>query len=302
MIYSRKTKVPVLLIIYNRPQYTKKILKSINKYGPSILYIAADGWKDKEDRYKCLSARNQTNHFKWGCPIETVFRKKNLGCGKAVSKAITWFFKNNTKGIILEDDCLPNEDFYYYCDQMLNRYEYNGKIMHISGVNYLPNKLKKRNGYYFSKMTHVWGWATWRRAWRKYDYKMTRWGTSITKNTFSNNYDVLHERNYWSSIFDIVKKRKIDTWDYQWLYSCWVNEGLSINPGVNLVKNIGIEKDGTHTKNKINGIENKLEKFSYPLKNPSVVARDINRDRYVIENIFRPKFYSSLYLKIRYFL
>lgn len=165
----------------------------------------------------------------------------------AISNAIDWFFRNVEEGIILEDDCIPSSSFFKFAEKMLNKYRKNNQIFHISGNNFHPHKNDRYN-YYFSKYPHIWGWATWKRAWKKYKVSIDDWPKNKKDKLFDKQYLNYAEKIYWQGIFDLVHQNQIDTWDYQWLYCCWLNKGLSITPKYNLVKNIGFGESATHTK------------------------------------------------------
>ena len=237
---------PILFLIFNRPKATEKVFNAIRKVQPKQLFIAADGPRlDKlEDIKRCEQTRSVVKKIDWPCEVKTLFRTDNLGCGKAVSQAISWFFTHVEEGIILEDDCLPNRSFFDFSAIMLEKYRNNDQIMHISGTNHLFNtKLTPLNNtYFFSAFSSVWGWATWRRAWSMYDFDIHDWKNSeqYTTHRFLNQSfrALLHEE------FSNVATQKTDTWDWQWIFCIQKHNGLCITPMVNLVSNIGW--DGTH--------------------------------------------------------
>lgn len=245
---------PVLFIIFNRPGTTRLVFNQIKKIKPKKLFVAADGPRPGvlNDKANCSETREIINQIDWDCQIFTLFRDENLGCGKAVSSAINWFFENVEDGIILEDDCLPDESFFAFCSLMLDKYRFDKQVMMISGTNFLFNKARSFSlfftncDYYFSRNYLIWGWATWKRAWNLYDFELVDW-----KMQRDVRIDKLHKifknrcvENYWIENFDKVINKKVDTWDYQWCYCCIFNGGLSLNPKLNLVSNIGLI--GTH--------------------------------------------------------
>ena len=238
-------KKPVLFLIFNRPDYTRAVFESIKLYKPTRLYIAADGVRlnNKEDIIKCEETRNIVNLIDWDCEIKTLFRNENLGCKLAVAGAIDWFFENEEDGIILEDDVVPNQAFYTFCEFTLNKYKDDERVMMITGTNFISDK-DLYISYFFSKLYVIWGWATWRRAWKLYDRDMKQWEDNqvradiryMTHNHIWNNY---------INTFDSIRISSIDTWDIQWEFSCLINNGLCVTPKVNLVTNIGVF--GTHS-------------------------------------------------------
>ena len=233
---------PILLLIFNRPEWTKIVFEEIKKVQPSHLYIVSDGArKDKNGEdilvEKCRQIVLDTD---WKCEVKTLFRDKNLGSGLGVYEGINWFFNQVGKGIILEDDCLPNNSFFSFCEELLNHYEHHENIMQISGSNYLLG-FYKTTDYYFSQLPLTWGWATWKRAWQKMDYKMQNFEENSKK------FPAVAE--LWSEHWKSVLKGTIkDAWDFQWYYSIYCNNGIIIHPSVNLVINIGFDsKNATHT-------------------------------------------------------
>ncbi|MEE9372685.1 MAG: hypothetical protein V3V00_06490 [Saprospiraceae bacterium] len=232
---------PVLFLVFNRPHTTSKVFKQIQKVQPKKLFIAADGPREDypDDIIKCVEARSVLNKIDWECEVKTLFRDENLGCGRAVSEGITWFFENVEEGIILEDDCVPDLSFFRFCEKLLDRYRGNKDIMHIGANNYQYGRKIENVSYYYSRYAHVWGWATWRRAWRNFDF-------NILKKDSNKSSETLLAR---SLVNDIIL-RQVDTWDVQWMYSIQRNKGLAITPKISLVKNIGFNS-GTHFNNEV---------------------------------------------------
>lgn len=239
---------PILALIFNRPDKTKGLYQIIASQKPSKLYIAADGpRKHKENEAElCKITRDVFNQIDWPCEVKTFYRDENAGCGKAVSEAIDWFFTHEESGIILEDDCHPNADFFKFCEEMLIKYKNEERVKIISGNNFQGELEWGSSSYYFSSCCHIWGWATWRRTWLEYEFDMDAFDNSlreIMKKRASNKRLFL----YWQYIFDMMKTNPVDTWDYQLFFSILKNNGLAIIPNKNLVSNIGFGKDATHT-------------------------------------------------------
>lgn len=237
---------PILFIIFNREDTSRKVFDEIKKIQPAKLYIAADGpRKYKNEDEKCLNTRNIIK-IDWDCEVKTLYRNENLGCKKAVSEAITWFFENEDDGIILEDDCLPNQSFFYFCESMLNLYKNDNTVMHIGGCNFQQNQ--PLTNYYFSKYVHVWGWASWKRAWQNYNSDLNNSQIESIKNLLNDKNRFSNDENkYWQKTLKNLIENNIDTWDYQWVFHIWQNNGLAITPPCNLISNIGFNQDATHT-------------------------------------------------------
>lgn len=241
--------VPVLLIIFNRPDKTRKIINSLRNVKPKFLYVAADGPREDniKDKFLCYKTRKEIKNIDWDCDIKMFFRNTNFGCGNGVSKFIDWFFTYVKEGIILEDDCIPSKSFFSFMKAMLTKYRNDTRISHINGTSFV--NLQKEETYYFLKYYHVWGWATWARAWNFYDFDMKTYVEFKKNNIISNIFTNKKIQDFWITNFDNVYQKKVDTWDYQWVYANFLNNTLSIMPFVNLIKNIGYGKDAVHTKN-----------------------------------------------------
>jgi len=253
-------RIPILFLIFNRPDTTQKVFNAIRQAKPKQLFIAADGHReDKEgEKEKCKQAKKIIEQVDWDCELKTLFRDKNLGCKIAVSSAINWFFENVEEGIILEDDCLPNQSFFWFCQELLEYYRNDTRIMHISGDNFQFGRKRGEGSYYFSKYSHIWGWATWRRAWRCFDVNMKNFEEFKTGNQINNVLQIKQQQKYWIKNFELTYNGKINTWDYIWLYTCFINNGLCIMPNKNMVSNLGFSKESLHTKDE-NSIFSEME-------------------------------------------
>jgi hypothetical protein len=283
---------PVLLLIFNRPDLTRQVFARIREARPGRLYIAADGPRQTRiGEYElCEEARKIAKEVDWPCEVKILFREKNLGCGKAVSEAISWLFENEQEGIILEDDCIPDGSFFRFCGELLELYRDEPRVMMIGGTfaGSGPHEFSKKSpnlsaSYFFSRHVVCWGWATWRRAWNLFDYKITSWPR--LRNT-----DWLHKisdgsqyhQKYWESSFQSIHNGIVDIWDFQWVFSVWFYNGLSIQPMKNLVTNIGYDENATHTKIG-DGFANTLpnESIEFPLGHPDLIERNQEMDRWI---------------------
>lgn len=244
-------KSPVLLVTFNRPDTTQIVFDSIKKAKPLKLYIFNDGprnnnEKDLQARIDILKIIDQVD---WDCQVYKNFPETNHGCGLGVSGAISWAFDNEDRLIVLEDDTVPGLPFYYYCDYLLEKYKNDNRICMISGNNFSEDKTKASTSYYFSKYGHIWGWATWKRVWEKFDYNMKDWPQFKNTNQLLNVFHDKKEQRYFLNTFDKTFKNKEKTfWGMQWFYCRIKNYGLSILPKSNLVTNIGTR--GVHTSEK----------------------------------------------------
>jgi hypothetical protein len=237
---------PILFLIFNRPESTAIVFDQIKRQKPKKLYIAADGPRANRinEEAQCEITRNAVlEKIDWDCEVNTLFRTENLGCGKAVSQAITWFFEKEEQGIILEDDCVPSESFFSFCAALLEKYKDDSNVMHITGTNLNDKKRFNNHSYHFSGYAGIWGWATWRRAWEKYDFELA--DTHFYKRLIRKKFKDPFERKFWNTVLNTLKN--VDTWDYQWMFSIWKAGGLCINTNYNFISNIGFDENATHT-------------------------------------------------------
>jgi hypothetical protein len=233
---------PVLLIAFNRPDTTQVVFDKIRAARPKHLFLATDGCRAGKvgEQERCDEVHAIITKVDWDCVVKTLFRTQNLGCGKAVSGAINWFFDHVEDGIILEDDCVPDSSFFPYCTAALNKYRDHSRVMHISGNNHLLKRSIAGNRGFFTNTPFIWGWATWRRAWKLYDFEIADIQETIKAGRIP---------HLWIDIMAEVTTNKVDTWDYQWTYAIFKNECISLNPPANLVYNIGFNNHATHTTN-----------------------------------------------------
>ncbi len=233
---------PVLFLIFNRPDTTQQVFNEIRKTRPNKLFIAADGPRknNSNDVLLCQHTRDIVNLIDWDCEVHTLFRNENLGCKLAVSSAIDWFFSHVDEGIILEDDCLPDQSFFLFCQELLERFRNDERIMMITGTNYLFNQFSPEESYFFSKYYIIWGWATWKRAWELYDISMANWPKFQKTAQLEWIYSDPRLINWYTTMFQMAYDEKIDTWDIQWWYSCIFQNGLCIVPKHNLISNLGL--------------------------------------------------------------
>jgi hypothetical protein len=239
---------PVLFIVFNRVETSQSVFSEIRKFKPKKLFISADGPRSSHEFEieKCLEVRRLVTQIDWDCELYTLFREVNVGCGSAVSSAINWFFKHVDEGIILEDDCLPSDQFFKFCSLALEKYRHRDDVMHIGGVSYHSERDSKFYDYRFSRYGHIWGWATWKRAWIHYDLKITDCDEEIKRNVTKLNSRI--QESYWMDIFIKQRDLPIDTWDYSWQYIIWKMDGYCIYPKFSMVENIGFDAMATHTK------------------------------------------------------
>ena len=279
-------KIPILFLTYNRPNLTRKSLKEIIKINPYKIYIANDGPKNQADKIKVLEVRKIFKKIKTKIKIKTKYNNKNLGCKLSNVQAIDWFFKNEIQGIILEDDCIANKDFFLFCENLLKKYYNNKNVFCISGSNFQKKKIGK-DSYYFSKYNHCWGWATWRSRWKKNDVNIKFWPKFKKSKLWNNIHYNKIEKKYWTIHFEKAYKKKIDSWAYPWTLSVWKQNGITATPNSNLVKNIGHGLDSSHShfmNRPIKYFNNK--NFNSRIEHPKKIIINKNADEFVFKNHF----------------
>jgi hypothetical protein len=266
--------------MFNRPDTTARVFEAIREAEPPQLLVIADGPRPDhpQDVEKCAAARAIIEGVDWDCEVLTDFAESNMGCGLRVSSGLDWVFSEVEKAIILEDDCLPHPTFFRFCQELLDKYRHDKRIMGISGNNFQFGWQRTSYSYYFSRYSHCWGWATWRRAWRHYDREMELWPVVRKGNWLQDMSRSKYTVAYWTRMLSETYAGKIDTWDYQWLLSCWIQSGLTVLPNVNLVSNIGFRPDATHTTGASHYSNMPVEPMPFPLQHPPFVIRDAKAD------------------------
>ena len=281
---------PIIFFVYKRFNHTQKIFEVISKLKPRKLYIIADGPKDLKESYLCTLTRSIVSKINWQCDLKTLFSEKNLGVRNRIVSGLDWVFEREDRAIILEDDCLPDITFFQYCNELLNYYEDDPQIMTISGDNFMFGKNINNESYFFTKYPHIWGWATWKEAWRKF-HSWNPLNTPLDMSIFQNK----SEKLFWMKKYSQVMKNKMNyTWDYQWGLVCMAHKSFSICPNVNLVSNIGFGIDGTNTKDISTVAFMPTEKMKFPLIHPSIKTWNEDADNKSAELFFHSSPFDSI--------
>ena len=280
---SSDLSTPVLFLTFNRPDTTQQVFSEIRQAQPPRLYVAADGPRSENpsEATRCELVRSITTNVDWDCEVKTLFRDQNLGCRLAVSQAISWFFENEPEGIILEDDCLPSQSFFWFCQELLELFRNDQQVGAICGfysneLDYTPDA-----SYFFSRYLRVWGWAGWRRSFEGYDsnFKNLIENNNTWQREMFNHKDVLLKK-YFQQMFDQVANGEIDTWDTQLQYLLWQKKQRVIVSSKNLIQNIGWIQ-GAHAQKKDHNHELPTSEIEFPLTNPEIVERDVKADRII---------------------
>ncbi|MFM8896858.1 MAG: hypothetical protein ACKOE2_16205, partial [Actinomycetales bacterium] len=243
---------PVLIIGFNRPDQLREVIARVREVQPTRLYLAVDGPRPDRPGEAALvqACRDLVDDVDWPCEVRTRFSESNLGCGQGVSTAITWFFEHEERGIILEDDVVADVSFFGFCSELLEHYQHDERIFAISGCCFVPPAGLQRPGdpYRFSRVAHVWGWATWRRTWSDYRLDIAGWRRGLGwRGLYRWAGRSLRGLAYWASNFEMLGRRMIDTWDVQLNHEAFVTGRLTATSNVNLVRNIGFGETATHT-------------------------------------------------------
>jgi hypothetical protein len=297
---------PVAFIIFNRPNLTEKVFCQIRNARPPKLFVIADGPRNgfPDDKYKCRATRDIIETVDWPCEVFRNYSDINLGCGVRIATGISWLFECVEEAIILEDDCVPDLSFFLYCAELLERYRLDERVMHISGNNCaIKSKDSNKKSYYFSRIPHCWGWATWRRAWRCFDFEIKALPEVLSTKKLAKIWPSSKAQRFWEDLFIGLYYNKMkNVWAYQWTFACQINNGLSINPNVTLVSNIGFTNDATHTKNSNHPLANiKTNKMGFPLNHPELIACNEEADEIMLRKVFEINIFNDLLRILKFF-
>jgi hypothetical protein len=293
-----------MFLFFRRPEPTARVFERIREARPPRLYLIADGPRPELDDDESLSeaTRAAVEKVDWPCEVIRDYSDRNLGMQERTVSGIDLTFEQEEQAIILEDDCLPHPSFFRWCEEMLERYRDEERVMHISGSQLMPQGSANGASYYFSRYVHVWGWATWRRAWRLYDDDLTDWHGKPEREReaqLRRMYAEESERRYWRYVWN--NSGRIDTWDSLWSYAVQSRDRYAANPNRNLISNIGFGAEATYAIEDALGIAARpLEGMEFPLTHPPSISRDAETDARASELFYRhpepPAEPSRLYL------
>lgn len=307
---------PVLIIFFNRPSTLRKVFERVREVKPPILFLAQDGPRDINDMVGVERCREIVEKIDWPCKVYRNYEEKNLGCDPNVYKALDWAFSYVDCLIILEDDDIASYSFFKFCDQMLERYKYDERIQTISGFQRLERYGECPYSYYFSMINAGIGWATWKRVWE--DVKKHSSFPVLKDQYCLGNLKILEKKIFPKFYSETSKNLKItqikdtvghthSSWERLLGQTMMSESRLSISPCYNLVTNIGLTDDATHSTSDLRMFHPKIRELffmkayeiDFPLRHPPVVMRDM-----IYEKRFEREFPSSkldrLMLKIDY--
>ncbi len=273
---------PVAFVLFRRPDRTRRVFERIRRARPKRLFLIADGPRadNAEDERGCEQARAVVEDLDWPCEVTRDFADANIGLKHRLPSGLDGVFREVDRAIVLEDDCLPHETFFRFCDELLERHADEERVMHVAGSQLLRNPPAWSTSYHFSRYVHIWGWATWRCAWEHFDVELRDWHAldpgqreARLRSMFAEG----SERRYWRYVWD--NSREIGNWDAQWSYSLLSREGLAANANRNLISNIGFGEDATNALEDPHGIGGRpLEGIEFPLAHPASAERDESAD------------------------
>lgn len=282
---------PVLVTAYNRPHMVNSLIRKIRQVAPTRIYFVVDGPKSDRpsDVGNCHQTQDAIAGVDWDCEVKTLFRDENLGLRRSVAGAIGWFFENETQGIILEDDCLPDPSFFDFCAELLTRHADDHRVFQISGNSFAPDNLAGSSSYYFSRYNFIWGWATWRDRWLCNDVDFETWDLDAARRLLNQVGDGNQDfTRYWLKHFRLAISGEVDSWAYPWTYSVWKHGGLTALPRCNLVSNVGFGNEATHTRHSSPVLDRApTNHLSFPLTHPTRVASNREADRWADLHVFQ---------------
>lgn len=282
---------PVALFVFNRPDLTARVFDVVRAAKPPVLFVSADGPRaDRpDDERLCRETLDVLKDIDWPCDVRWNLRERNLGCGPAMSQGISWVFEHVDRAIILEDDCIPDPSFFGYCDELLERYKDDARVMQIAGSNLsAPTSAFTGDSYSFASFPLVWGWATWRRAWDQYDFTMGTWpdfrDNGMLKGLHAGPSRRAQLRREWDHIH-----AGNGTWDHQWQYTVMSGHGLSVYPATNLISNLGFRADATQTTSTGTGAMAAVptRALDFPLRHPARVTHNPRLEKFLEREVLR---------------
>lgn len=290
MTYRLK-RTAVAFFIFNRLDTASRVFAKIREAQPPRLLVIADGPRADHpgEAEKCQACRDLIKQVDWDCEVLTNFSATNMGCGMRPKTGYDWVFSEVEEAILLEDDTLPDNSFFQFAEELLERYRDDRRVMLIGGTNFLPAGLDSSgDSYYFSRMMQTWGWAAWRRTWENYDFDIKKWREVRAEHrlrTFMNGEDEWR----WMEHFDKLYRHELTAeWDTQLLFKMWTESSLCIIPRVNMVSHIGV--DGTHFINDTNYEVDPnspncrpLVPMEFPLVHPELIMPKRANDKYMFD-------------------
>lgn len=281
ILMSFQLQTPVVLLCFNRPKETARVMERIRVARPPRLHVVADAPRDgrPDDQALCDEVRKIATQIDWPCDLITDFSDQNMGCFLRVSSGLTKAFASSDELIIVEDDCVPDPSFFRFCETLLERHRGDDRVFAISGDNFQTGASRTPYSYYFSQIFHCWGWASWRQQWQSVDLSMSAWPELRDGNWLSDALGDPDAVAYYRLAFEQTYTRKNNSWAYRAALSSMAQGKVNILPSVNLVQNIGFGTDATHTG--VSPAHNApgAASIKFPLSHPPYMIVDRQADR-----------------------
>ena len=278
---NTQLETPVVFLVFNRPSLTRIVFERIAAARPRQLLVVADGPRAGRagEAELCEEVRRIASAIDWPCELQTNFASENLGCRRRIISGLDWAFQQAEEAIILEDDILPDPSFFPFCEEMLTRFRDDARVSMITGFNIAADAAETPHSYYFSQLTHIWGWATWRRAWKHYDERLSSWPEVQRSGLLGEFFSQKSALRYWTPILDGMHRGTgPNTWDYQWMYTNIVRGNLSVAPSVNLVQNLGFGAGATHVTDPHGAPQATVKPLHFPLQHPPAMIPSRSMD------------------------
>ncbi|NJN18015.1 MAG: glycosyltransferase family 2 protein [Oscillochloris sp.] len=285
--------IPIVLIIYRRPDTTAQVLAALRPLRPARLFVVADGpHPDRPaDQARVTATRDLIERIEWPCRVDRIYAEVNMGLRRRVESGLHAVFDQVERAVILEDDCIADPHWFRFAQELLDRYVAAPSVGLISGMN--PDLRRRRPesaSYFFSRYTFCWGWATWRRAWQHYDGAMADWPQLRDSGWLETQLRDRRAVRFWRRVFDAVYAGAVDSWAYRWTYSCWRAGMLGAVPVVNMVSNVGFGNQATHTTAAHSPFAARPRSApAFPLRHPPAVVVDRRRDDYFQRTLYDPR-------------
>lgn len=279
---------PVTFVAFNRPEKTKRTFGQIRALRPTTLLLICDGPRLNRpgEAELCAAVRQIVSEVDWPCIVHQNFSSVNLGCRRRLASGFDWVFSIVEESIFLEDDCLAEPAFFTFCEEMLRRYRDDERVMSIGGINMSGNRFPGNSSFVFSRYVLVWGWASWKRAWRHYDVDLCDWPSAELYRLLEQTTLSAGAAKYFRYALDLVKSGEIDTWDAQWMLAHFRQRGACILPAKNLISNIGFDSSATNTRSRGSRLAGTpTEALTPPYVSPLDMAFDFETDR-ELERLF----------------
>jgi len=275
--------VSVLLLFHARADHFSKVWAEVKKARPSRLFLYQDGPREgKNDMPGILECRELVcdDNIDWECEVHRKYQERNFGCDPSEFISQRWAFSLTDKCIVLEDDDVPSISFFTFCKEMLDKYENDERITHISGFNTdeVTEDCPEGADYFFTRAFAIWGWASWARVVNNWDGNYNFVKDSAQFEILKSKVAQYKQRKDMPQICkDHSDKGKEFYETIFWAYVL-MHDGLAIMPKYNLINNIGMD-GGTHYSAQIDLLPKRLRQqfimkrheLQFPIKHPTEV-------------------------------